>query len=301
VKALSLPQKQGEGKMLRNAASKVAWVGRTASMVFGLALVLALLFGVASMALGANGNPFILGKANNTASTVTGLVGNVADTTKAALKVTNTKGGSALELKVTDPDTTDPALKDTAPMTVDSQAKVANLNADELDGEDSAAFQKRLSGECAVGSSIRSIDANGLVTCEPDDDLSGDAAGGDLTGTYPNPAIANNAVNSDKVANGSLVLADLQGVGTSAGGSFNFTVPANGCDAPFDIGIGTASPFQVGDLVVWKVTQGTLPDGLYMPAVSVTRTDRIPQLFCNVTSSTITVSGSFTFGVRAVR
>jgi hypothetical protein len=43
--------------MLRTAASKVAWAGRTASMVFGLALVLALLFGVASMALGANGQP----------------------------------------------------------------------------------------------------------------------------------------------------------------------------------------------------------------------------------------------------
>jgi len=41
--------------VLRNVASKVAWVGRTASMVFGLALVLALLFGVATMALGATG------------------------------------------------------------------------------------------------------------------------------------------------------------------------------------------------------------------------------------------------------
>jgi hypothetical protein len=61
--------------MLRTAASKVAWVGRTASMVFGLALVLALVFGVASMALGANGKPFILGKAANTATKVTGLIG----------------------------------------------------------------------------------------------------------------------------------------------------------------------------------------------------------------------------------
>ena len=40
--------------MVRNALSKVAWVGRTASMVFGLALVLALVFGVAAMAFGAN-------------------------------------------------------------------------------------------------------------------------------------------------------------------------------------------------------------------------------------------------------
>jgi hypothetical protein len=36
-------------------SSKVAWVGRTVSIVFGLGLVLALLFGVASMALAGTG------------------------------------------------------------------------------------------------------------------------------------------------------------------------------------------------------------------------------------------------------
>jgi hypothetical protein len=58
-------------------ASKVAWVGRTASTVFGLALVLGLIFGVTSAALSATGGNFILGKCNGativsklTASTV---------------------------------------------------------------------------------------------------------------------------------------------------------------------------------------------------------------------------------------
>ena len=59
--------------MIRTVASKVAWVGRTASMVFGLALVLALLFGVASMAFARDGQSFLLG-ARNVASSVSTLV-----------------------------------------------------------------------------------------------------------------------------------------------------------------------------------------------------------------------------------
>src|SRR5215216_4734117 len=79
VRLLSSPALQAKGveEMLRSVASKVAWVGRTASMVFGLALVLALIFGVASMALGANGQPFILGSVNNSATALTRLTGNV--------------------------------------------------------------------------------------------------------------------------------------------------------------------------------------------------------------------------------
>jgi hypothetical protein len=279
--------------MIRSAASKVMWVGRATVFMVGLAVILALVFGLASAAFGANGQAWILGQ-GNVATAITRLAGPEG-VQGAMLQVVNNNAGTddtALNLSVQSGE---------APMRVNSGVKVANLNADRIDDLNSSDFQRRVSGECAVGSSIRSIDENGLVSCEQDDDLSGDAAGGDLTGTYPNPAIDNNAVDSDKVANGSLVLADLQGVGTSAGGNFNFTVPAKGCDAPFDTGIGTASPFQVGDLVVWKVTQGTLPDGVYMPAVSVTRADRIPQLFCNVTASDISVSGSFTFAVRAVR
>ena len=90
-------------------------------MVVALALV------AAPAAFAANGNPFILGKAKNTATKVTGLIGKVASA--AALKVTNPNGGPALDLRV------NPGV---APMKVNSSTRVDNLNADQLDGQDSS-------------------------------------------------------------------------------------------------------------------------------------------------------------------
>jgi hypothetical protein len=94
--------------MLRKVASKVAWVGRTASMVFGLALIMALLFGVASMAFARDGEPFLLG-VRNVASNVSTLV--------------RQDPGPALSLQV----------DSGAPLKVNSESKVTNLNADKLD------------------------------------------------------------------------------------------------------------------------------------------------------------------------
>jgi hypothetical protein len=91
---------------------KAAWVGRTASTVFGLALVLALIFGVATTALGTDGNPFLLGK-KNIASAVSTLV--------------NEGPGPALHLVV---------QAGQPPLKVNSSAKVIGLNADEVDGKD---------------------------------------------------------------------------------------------------------------------------------------------------------------------
>lgn len=59
--------------MARTNFPKVTWLARVTSTVVGLAIMLALVFGVASMALGANGNPWILGQGNvATAITVLG-------------------------------------------------------------------------------------------------------------------------------------------------------------------------------------------------------------------------------------
>ncbi len=123
--------------MFRSVAAKVAWVGRTAAMVFGLALVLGLVFGVASVALGANGGNFILGK-KNVATALTRLTGNVNG---AAMQITNNNAGAndtALDLSVQPGE---------APMKVNSGTKVANLNADTLDGVDSTEIDaKKLGG-----------------------------------------------------------------------------------------------------------------------------------------------------------
>ncbi len=115
--------------MVRSALSKVAWVGRTASMVFGLALVLALVLGVATTALSATGANLILGKFN-AAEHPTSLVSTLSDAIKPALSVNNKSGGPALRLGVT---------REQAPIKVNAGAGTAtNLSADKLDGKEAS-------------------------------------------------------------------------------------------------------------------------------------------------------------------
>jgi len=117
--------------MLRATLSKAIWVGRGAAAVFGLALVLALLLGVATMALAAvPGDPFRLGQTNGIDKMST-LVGDVAGT---MLKVDNgstAAGATALDLRV------EPGK---APMKVNSDGQVTNLNADKVGGKEASEF-----------------------------------------------------------------------------------------------------------------------------------------------------------------
>ena len=117
--------------MIKSAARKVIWVGRATVFLVGLAVILALVLGVATTAMGAAPGTFKLGQINtsNAISTLVGAVGGPN------LKVQNTGTGSsatALELQV---------AQGKPPLTVNSDAgKATNLDADELDGQDSAAF-----------------------------------------------------------------------------------------------------------------------------------------------------------------
>jgi hypothetical protein len=81
--------------MVKSTVKKVVWVGRATVFMVGLTLILALVLGVATTALGATGGNFILGKANNTSSMPTGLVSTLADAAKSALTVQNKSGGPA--------------------------------------------------------------------------------------------------------------------------------------------------------------------------------------------------------------
>jgi len=116
-------------RMFRSVLGKVAWMGRTTSMVLGLAVVLTLVVGLADAALGANGQAWIIGQINKATST-TQLNASVGG--KPALLVTNSNkapASRALHLNV---------AQGKAPMAVNSDTRVPRLNADMVDGLDSA-------------------------------------------------------------------------------------------------------------------------------------------------------------------
>jgi hypothetical protein len=121
--------------MIWSAASKVMRVGRTTVFLVGLAMILAVVFGVASSAFGANNDNFILGVLTNTATDTTRLSGKVSG--GPALQVTNLKtdaGSKGLQLNVAD---------NKPPLAVNATAgKATNLNSDKLDGLEASAFLK---------------------------------------------------------------------------------------------------------------------------------------------------------------
>jgi|SRR5215216_1869683 len=138
--------------MIKSTLGKVMWVGRATVFLMGLALMLALVVGMASTAFGANADNFILGSLNNTASAITKLTGTVGG--GPALQVSNPStatGSTALDLQV---------ATGKAPMKVNRTTKVTNLNSDQVDGKSANALSRV--GEMTTGSS-GTIPADGSV------------------------------------------------------------------------------------------------------------------------------------------
>jgi hypothetical protein len=119
--------------MTKRIFSKVVWFGRATTFMVGLAVILALTVGVVSTALAGTGvgARFDLGK-TNTVSAISKLVGSVDGPSLLIDNNSTNSAATALNLQVE-------AGK--APMKVNSGTKVANLNADKLDGMDAGQLQ----------------------------------------------------------------------------------------------------------------------------------------------------------------
>ena len=146
--------------MTKTIFEKVMFVGRATTFVADLAVMVALTAGLASTALAGTGvgARFDLGKVNRV-NAVTRLVGSVAGP---SLQIDNNSAdaaATALDLQV------EPGK---APMSVNSDGRVANLNADKIDGQDSGAFMPastyRVDKPIAVDTLFSTA-----VSCDPGD------------------------------------------------------------------------------------------------------------------------------------
>ena len=242
--------------MLKGAASKVMWVGRATVFLVGLAVILALLFGVASTAFAHKGDTgfFHLGH-RNFSETMSTLVRKGA--------------GPALRLQV----------ESGAPLKVNSSEKVVNLNADELDGKSEEGFY-------AAGSKVDDsahadhADTSGTATSAQNADdaakLGGAAASDYVRSNDPrlsNPTIAFNVTSNSSVAwlinnpsdyvSGSNVNPTLT---LTRGMTYRFNVNVNG--HPFRIASSSSGPaFNVG-VTNNDVMNGTLTFKVPMDAPS---------------------------------
>ncbi|MBX6765346.1 MAG: hypothetical protein K6T51_14730 [Rubrobacteraceae bacterium] len=183
--------------MVKTVLSKVLQVGRITALALGVAVMLALVVGMASAALAGTGigATFNLGKVNSV-NKISALVGS---TKSPMLGVANKGNGTALNLRV---------KSGKPPMTVNSGRKVKNLNADKLDGQDSSAFVQTNTNafvrndiyktESAIGPGTQIGDGTFVANeaCDPGDILlSGGPANINATSTllesFPTPGTTN--------------------------------------------------------------------------------------------------------------
>ena len=153
--------------MARTIFSGAWWIGRVTALIVGLAVMLALVVGVASAAFGADGDSWLLGR-GNFATAITKLAG-AAGVNGPMLQLINNNADAndtALDLRVQSGE---------PPMTVNSSTKVNNLNADQLDGLDFTFFARNSTylteGVVNEGLLLGDGTHKAIAFCEPGDVL----------------------------------------------------------------------------------------------------------------------------------
>ena len=103
-----------------------------------------------------------------------------------------------------------------------------------------------------------------------DAQFAGAAAGGDLTGTYPNPAIAANAVGTAEVADQSLTSTDVDQNTLFNDNSLNSTDLGNNAVLKAELGANSVGSSEIGDSIVDRFDEtptlilgGTAQNGAY--------------------------------------
>jgi hypothetical protein len=125
-------------------------------VVLGSVVSLAMLTATAAFAGGGVGAIFNLGQVNavNGQSRLTGSTGGASQL--AVVNTSDAAGATGIGISV---------ANGKPPLAVNSTTKVGKFNADLLDGDDSTAFQKRVSPLCDNGTAITKIGPNGGVDC----------------------------------------------------------------------------------------------------------------------------------------
>ncbi len=144
--------------MMKKIARKTIKIARGMALTLGVAVMVALVLGVATTALAGTGvgARFQLGQ-TNTVNAITKLVGSVAGP---GLQVDNNStnaNATALDLQV------EPGK---APMKVNSEAKVANLNSDKLDNLDASAFVRSTYSKSNATDGGGGATTGGSVACD---------------------------------------------------------------------------------------------------------------------------------------
>jgi hypothetical protein len=153
--------------MVKTAFTRAMMVGRVTALALGVAVMLALVVGVASTAFGANGDNWKLGR-SNFATQITKLSGNLG-VNGPMVRLTNNNAGTddtALDLQVQPGE---------APMTVNSATRVDNLNADQVDGKSVSEFVANniYKRESAIAAGTDKGDGTFVIgqACDPGDVL----------------------------------------------------------------------------------------------------------------------------------